>query len=97
MPINCSNCKAYCCRNAGLLEPSLDRGDGVCKHLTKDYKCDIYDHRPLICDTDRMYELLYSSMMTREEYDKLNHRCCEQMRYEKESNKEEEDRPEDTV
>ena len=68
--IDCSKCHGYCCRKAGLLDPNLNRGDGCCKYLNKDNKCDIYDHRPLICNTDRMYQLFFNNM-SREEYDKL--------------------------
>lgn len=76
MPINCSHCHAYCCRVIGKLDPSLDRGDLVCKHLTQDNKCDIYENRPLICNTDRMYTTLYKDIMTREEYDAVNAQGC---------------------
>lgn len=96
MAIKCENCKAYCCRKIGLLDPSLDRGDGACKHLTKDNKCEIYENRPLICNTDKVYELFFNGIMTREEYDKLNADSCIKLRNEYEEIKEE-DRPKDTV
>lgn len=87
--IDCSKCHGYCCRKAGLLDPNLDRGDGCCKYLNKDNKCDIYDHRPLICNTDRMYVLFFNNM-SREEYDKLNNEACIKLRNEyEETNKEE--------
>ena len=86
--IKCNNCKAYCCRKIGLIDPSLDRGDCVCKHLTKDNKCDIYENRPLICNTDKVYELFFSSIMTRDEYDRINAECCIKLRNEYESIKE---------
>jgi hypothetical protein len=57
-----------------------DRGDGVCKHLTKDNKCEIYDHRPLICNTDRLYELFYINKLSRIEYDRLNDEACEELK-----------------
>ena len=87
--IDCSKCHGYCCRKAGLLDPNLNRGDGCCKYLNKDNKCDIYDHRPLICNTDRMYELFFTNI-SREEYDKLNNEACSKLRNEyEETNKEE--------
>lgn len=87
--IDCSKCHGYCCRKAGLLDPNLNRGDGCCKYLNKDNKCDIYDHRPLICNTDRMYQLFFNNM-SREEYDKLNNEACLKLRKEyEETNKEE--------
>lgn len=76
MPIKCGNCRAYCCRVIGKLDPSLDRGDLCCKHLTEDNKCDIYENRPLICNTDRLYDTLYKDIMTREEYDAVNAQGC---------------------
>lgn len=87
--IDCSKCHGYCCRKAGLLDPTLNRGDGCCKYLNKDNKCDIYDHRPLICNTDRMYAVFFNNM-SREEYDKLNDEACLKLRNEyEETNKEE--------
>lgn len=74
--IDCKHCKAYCCRRIGLLRPDLDRGDLACIHLTDDYKCDIYEHRPLICNTDRVYDAFFKGIMTREEYDKVNSESC---------------------
>lgn len=32
--------------------------NGVCQHLTLDNKCDIYDERPAICNTNIMFPLL---------------------------------------
>jgi hypothetical protein len=100
MALNCRNCKAYCCRRIGLLNPDLDRGDLVCKHLNKDNKCDIYDNRPLICNTDRLYEALYKDIMTKDEWVKINQDACRKLKDEssKEANKEKEEsdpRPED--
>jgi Fe-S-cluster containining protein len=57
----------------------FDRGDGVCKHLTDDNRCEIYENRPLICNTDRLYDLFYSNKMSREEYDKLNDEACNEL------------------
>lgn len=81
MPINCSNCRAYCCRVIGKLDPSLDRGDCVCKYLNEETcKCSIYDKRPLICNTDLMYDKLFKGLIPREQYDALNAASCEQLR-----------------
>ena len=78
MPIDCKDCKAYCCRKIGMVNKDLDRGDGVCKHLDENNKCEIYNNRPLICNTDRLYEVL------------LNIKGCEKLHEDfKETNKEE--------
>lgn len=76
--IDCTNCKAPCCRH--VFGP-LDSGDGVCKYLDRDTnRCTIYDHRPEICDTDRVYERYFAGIMSREEYDRLNSESCERLR-----------------
>ena len=92
MAIDCKNCKAYCCRRIGLLRPELDRGDKICKHLdTQTNQCRIYQERPLICNTDRLYEAIYKDIMTKEEWVNLNKQACQRMENEdKETNKEEE-------
>lgn len=91
MALDCKNCKAYCCRKIGLLDKNLDRGDCVCKYLDENNKCTIYDHRPLICNTDKLYEALFKYSMTKEEWVLLNLQGCEKL-YEsfQETNKEEE-------
>lgn len=91
MAIDCKNCKAYCCRKIGLLNKDLDRGDCVCKYLDENNKCMIYANRPLICNTDRLYELLYKDLMSKEEWVLLNLQGCEKLHENfKETNQEEE-------
>lgn len=75
--IKCENCKGYCCRVIGRINPELDRGDLVCKHFDEEtHRCKIYEHRPLICNTDILYETFYKDMMSREEYDRINAQGC---------------------
>ena len=40
--------------------PNLDieENNGVCAHLTEDNKCSIYAQRPILCNTEKMFELL---------------------------------------
>ena len=82
MITKCDKCLGLCCRRIGQFEfmKIFDRGDGVCKYLTKDNKCEIYDHRPLICNTDRLYELFYVNKLSRIEYDRLNDEACEELK-----------------
>lgn len=82
MALNCGNCKAYCCRKIGMVNKDLDRGDGVCKHLDENNKCEIYNNRPLICSVDRLYESIYKYIMSREEYDELNKQGCDKLKEE---------------
>jgi Fe-S-cluster containining protein len=72
----CDRC-GCCCRNIGKSDiyASLDRGDGVCKYL-KGNDCSIYDARPLLCRVDKSYERLFSQVMSREEYYRLNKSAC---------------------
>lgn len=77
MPIDCRGCKAYCCRHVGRFMKDLDRGDGICLYLSNDNRCQIYDHRPIWCNTDLAYEKYFKDKYTREEYDEINRQACE--------------------
>ena len=79
--IKCENCSAPCCRRVFNI-PFLDGGDGVCKYLTSDNKCSIYEERPPLCNTDKMYEMKYRDTMSRAEYDELNKGACEILKIE---------------
>ena len=65
------------CRNLDKNElyKELDRGDGVCRHLTGNL-CSIYEHRPLLCRVDESYEKLFRGRMSLEEYYELNYSAC---------------------
>lgn len=79
MALSCGSCKAYCCRIAGLILKELDRGDGICLYLNKNNKCEIYDHRPIICNTDKMYDKYFKDKYTKEEWIELNKRSCKDL------------------
>lgn len=51
MSFDCVQCGA-CCRKVGDLSRTLDRGDGVCRHLTAENLCAVYEIRPLLCRVD---------------------------------------------
>ena len=53
MNFPCIKC-GLCCKKVGILDKSLDRGDGACKHLSEDNLCTIYNDRPRICRIDEM-------------------------------------------
>ena len=76
----CCRCLANNSRIAGTPLERWDRGDGVCKHLTEDNLCDIYEHRPDICNVDKLYWQKYSDSMTLEEYYEMQHNACEVIR-----------------
>lgn len=79
-PMNCSKCKAYCCRVIGKILPELDRGDCACIHLTDDNKCEIYDNRPLVCNTVKLYYKYFKDKYTIEEWKEMNMKGCEALR-----------------
>lgn len=77
-PCNCCGC---CCRNIGNspLYKNLDRGDGICKHLSGNL-CAIYEDRPLLCRVDDCYDIFFYQIMEREEYYKLNMAICKELK-----------------
>ena len=72
----CGICCKFLTNNKEARAAGLDRGDGVCKHLTADNLCDIYDSRPLMCRVDESWEKFHSHEMTREEYHRLQKSAC---------------------
>jgi Fe-S-cluster containining protein len=68
-PFNCWKCTA-CCRACNKVDElkAFDRGDGVCINLLKNGDCAIYESRPEICNTKRMYEKHYASRLSWDEY-----------------------------
>lgn len=71
----CDQC-GLCCRVIGLATSvfseavDLDRGDGVCKHLTDDNLCEIYRNRPWMCDIAVVHKKKYSDK-TIEQYHEM--------------------------
>ena len=80
MAINCSGCRAYCCRMIGKIIPELDRGDCACIHLTSENRCDIYENRPFICNTDKIYEKYFKDRYTIDQWNDMNHKACEELK-----------------
>uniref|UniRef100_A0A6M3M1G8 Putative zinc-or iron-chelating protein n=1 Tax=viral metagenome TaxID=1070528 RepID=A0A6M3M1G8_9ZZZZ len=82
----CSKCGCCCKRidkavfNVGikaddnaLFFPYTWDSTGRCKKLTKKNRCSVYDNRPLICNIDKLFELLD---MPKNDYYKLNIDIC---------------------
>ena len=60
----------------------MDGGAGICKYLNQESNlCEIYNTRPVFCNVDAMYDLLFKdkSSMTREEFYELNYKACEEI------------------
>jgi Fe-S-cluster containining protein len=83
---NCWNCSA-CCRHCDKVEElkQYDKGDGTCIHLTNDNLCAIYETRPEICNTKRMYDKKWKQFMSWDSYLELSEISCKLL--EKELNK----------
>lgn len=78
MKFECDCCGA-CCKNIRLSKfysEELDRGDGVCKHLTADNLCEIYSERPFFCNVDAYYEKFLVQKISREKYYEMNYQAC---------------------
>ncbi len=76
----CDKC-GKCCSHIGGIEvyKDLDRGDGVCKYLEKNL-CSIYKNRPILCRIDESWEKYFSSVMSLEEFYKLNYQGCKELK-----------------
>lgn len=73
----CTKC-GICCRNIDKI-PELSgfhTGNGICVHLSDNNLCNIYSNRPDICNVEKMYELKYKTLMSKEEYETLNMEGC---------------------
>jgi len=51
-----------------------------CEYLTEDNLCSIYEKRPFICDTKKMFEAVHSLTMTKEEYFMKSKVACNQLK-----------------
>lgn len=81
MTFNCHKC-GNCCRNiwkTGLLK-EFENEKGECIHLTKDNLCDIYDHRPNICNVEKMYDMYFKNFMSYDEYIHENYKACDKLK-----------------
>lgn len=82
MSFECDRC-GVCCKNIRLSEfysEELDRGDGVCVHLTADNLCEIYSERPLFCNIDAYWEKFLAEEMTREDFYRMNYHACAELK-----------------
>lgn len=75
MSFHCDKC-GLCCHLLRYVPQlaAFDRGDGVCRFL-KGNLCSIYDHRPDICNVERMYPA-FAYVMSRKEYDEAMAVAC---------------------
>lgn len=88
MPIDCKDCPGLCCRQMTKICPDYDNGRGVCKYLDENGKCSIYEDRPFICNTDKIYEKYFSNKYSIEQWQEINHNACQLLKdaYKEETN-----------
>ncbi len=73
----CTKC-GLCCRNVNRspVYKDLDKGDGVCRNLTSENNCNVYNDRPLMCRIDDAYKLIFWKEMSLPKYYELNLNAC---------------------
>jgi len=55
-----------------------DKGNGVCRYLINNL-CSIYENRPSICNTEKMYRSYFKEIMTEDEFVAMNMEACIQI------------------
>ena len=81
----CDKC-GICCKVFQLIDipkeirDELDTGTGICKYLKENNECSIYLQRPDICNSDKMFEIKYKQLMSREEYNHMLNEACETLK-----------------
>ena len=73
----CDGC-GECCKHIDA-EELIIPGTTICKYLTEDNKCSIYDLRPLICNVDKGYQF-FRDKYTLEEWYKINYTACKELK-----------------
>lgn len=76
----CDEC-GKCCSNLPAIEATknLRLDNGCCKFL-KNNLCEIYENRPIFCRGEKMFELVYSKIMTKKEFDKKRTEICDRLK-----------------
>lgn len=77
----CERC-GNCCRNLynNSIYKELDSGNGICKYFDESNNlCEIYETRPLICRVDEFYERTLKSVISKEEYYRINKMACKKL------------------
>ena len=66
-PFTCDRC-GECCKHIDRIAElkNLDRGDGICIHLTNENLCEIYPDRPLLCNGEKVHEKFFPAMSVAE-------------------------------
>ncbi len=81
MMFECDKC-GICCQHIDLI-PQLkdyDSGNGRCIHLLSSNLCEIYSNRPEVCNIEKMYELFYRDIISKDEYIQKNKLGCRKLK-----------------
>lgn len=73
----CDKC-GLCCKNIKGIDELKDYhdGNGICKYLTNDNLCSIYQNRPGVCNGEYVFETYFSKIFTKEEFIKKSYEIC---------------------
>lgn len=76
----CTSCGA-CCKSIKGIDflKEHDSGDGCCKYLDENNLCSIYEERPLLCNIDRAYAMIFSANYSKEEFYSINAEACNKL------------------
>lgn len=77
----CTQCGA-CCKNISGCEElrDFDIGNGICRYLNSDNKCEIYPKRPLVCNGEYIYVTLYSNKLDFQSFCNEMQQICKKLR-----------------
>lgn len=81
MMFECDRC-GICCKHIDSISQlkEFDSGNGRCIHLLDNNLCDIYFDRPDICNVEKMYEMHFKKIMTKDEYIRQNMLGCNELK-----------------
>lgn len=76
----CDKC-GECCRNLhkSPIYKELHEGNGVCRYLEGNL-CAIYENRPLMCQVDECYDVMFKGKLSYEAYIQLNYKYCTELK-----------------
>lgn len=73
----CIECGLCCMHVKGIehLRRWTDNS-GKCKYLKSDNLCQIYQHRPLLCNVEKSYDEIYYKKMSKKDFYLVNLQIC---------------------
>jgi len=79
----CTRC-GLCCLNLDKVPVLIDfhNGDGRCQYYVEHKGCSIYEHRPLVCQIDNMYQTYFFNDLKKIDFYRKNAEICNQLQQE---------------